>query len=621
MDMTLPAMPEAGISDTDRELIRLLARSLTPEQALWVGGYLSGAAQARSELATLGAEASGVISRARAVDPPHAATVRILYASETGNAAALARDLEGRAKGLGLAATAEDLARYKTRGLKDEQLVLFIASTHGEGDPPESAAGFFEYLQGRKAPSLEGLRYAVLALGDSTYEYFCEAGRRLDRRLEELGAGRLVDRRDCDVDYASDARAWMDEALARLQEETAAPVPSSGAVSGSGSASLPPCGVAAAPAGPAFDKARPFPAQVTANIRITGRGSSKDTRHLEFDLEGSGLDHLPGDALGVVPRNEPALVEELGSLFGWSGAEIVPGREGETTLAEALGSGYEITALTPRFVEQWSALSGDQALAEMAADRPRLATFMAGHQVIDLVRSRPVKGLAPQDFMHTLRGLQPRLYSIASSVRFAPDEVHVCLAPVRYRLHERDRRGVASAFLADAVRPGDVVPVYVQRNDNFRLPQDPARPIVMIGAGTGVAPYRAFLQHREAEGLDGPSWLFFGERNFRSDFLYQAEWQDWLRSGALGRIDLAFSRDHETKVYVQDRLRERGAQLYRWIEDGAHLYVCGDAGNMARDVHSALLGVVAAGRGRGDEDAREFLREMQSEGRYQRDVY
>src|SRR5690606_13006506 len=322
--------------------------------------------------------------------------------------------------------------------------------------------------------------------------------------------------------------------------------------------------------------------------------------------------------------NDPADVAALLSHFGWSGRDTVaavPGRDGGATLEEALGSTLEIAALTPRFVQRWAELSGDAALAALAADRARLAEFMAGHHVIDLVRAHPVAGVAPEEFVAALRPLQPRLYSIASSAALAPDEVHICLAPVRYRLHDSDRRGVASAFLADTLGCGDLAPVYIQRNDNFRLPRDPAAPIVMIGAGTGVAPFRAFMQEREARGVAGRSWLVFGERNFRTDFLYQAEWQAWLRSGVLGRIDLAFSRDQQRKVYVQDRLRESGAELYRWMEEGAHLYVCGDASRMARDVHDALVSAVAAARARGDEDAREYLLEMQTAGRYQRDVY
>ena len=619
MDMTLPTVPDIGIKDNDRELIRALARSLTREQAIWVGGYLAGAAEARSELLALTSETSSVISRARS-GSSQTAVLKILYASETGNAAALAREFEGKARGAGINVTAEDLARYKPRGLKDEETVVFIASTHGEGDPPGNSVAFFEFLAGRKAPSLTGLRFAVLALGDSTYEFFCEAGKVLDRRLEELGAVRLADRRDCDVDYESGAQQWLEQVLAKLQAQTAS-------AAGSGGRGGVRAGGTLAPGAtgllvPRYGKANPFAAQVTENIRITGRGSSKDTRHLELGLEGSELAYLPGDALGVVPRNDPALVEELLGHFGWSGDEQVAGRGDDAGIAEVLASACEITALTPHFIEQWAALSGDKRLVELAGkSRAGIAGFMAGNQIIDLVRSSPVPGASPQDFVKGLRGLQPRLYSIASSAAFAPDEVHVCVAPVRFSLHDRERQGVASRYLMAALKPGDSVPVYVQRNDNFRLPADPATPIIMVGAGTGIAPYRAFLQHREALGIEGRSWLFFGERNFRSDFLYQAEWLEWHRSKALTRMDVAFSRDRQEKVYVQHRLREQAVQVYRWLGDGAHLYVCGDAEHMARDVHAALLAVIADQRERGPEDAEGYLRELQAAGRYQKDVY
>jgi sulfite reductase (NADPH) flavoprotein alpha-component len=638
-DMTLFTLPDVGIKDSDRELIRSLARSLTPEQAVWVGGYLAGAAEARSELMALTGEATTVISRAR-TGPAPVTTFKILYASETGNAAALARDVESAAQALGLKASAEDLARYKPRGLKDEETVLFIASTHGEGDPPENAAGFFEFLSGRKAPSLEGLRFAVLALGDSTYEFFCEAGKLLDRRLEELGAVRIQDRQDCDVDYEQDAQQWTQRILERLQSEGAAPAAgSSGGSKPAGAASPRAVATAAAAATAAsastvvtartaampvlrYGKNHPFDAQVIENIRLTGRESSKDTRHLEFSLEGSGLEYLPGDALGVHPRNDPALVDELLGLFGWTGSEAVAARAGETEIGKALAQEYEITALTPRFIEQWATLSGDKRLATTAAgSRAELAEFMTGNQIIDLIKAKPVPGLSPQAFLASLRSLQPRLYSIASSADFVPGEAHVCVAPVRFRLHERDRHGVASRYLADALDVGSSAPVHVQRNDNFRLPADPSTPIIMVGAGTGIAPYRAFMQHREAHGVEGRSWLFFGERNFRSDFLYQLEWQEWHRSKALTRVDLAFSRDQQQKVYVQHRLQEQGAELFRWLEDGAHLYVCGDAEQMARDVQAALVAVVVGQSGRDTEAAEAYLRELQAAGRYQKDVY
>ncbi len=378
---------------------------------------------------------------------------------------------------------------------------------------------------------------------------------------------------------------------------------------------------ASAPAvtAPVYGKNNPFVARVSTSQRLSGRGSSKDTHHLEISLEGSGLRYLPGDALGVVARNEPGLAGDLIALGGWSGADAIAGRNGATTLQQALQSEYEITALTPRFLEKWAQWSGAAELARLEGEQR--ARFLAQTHVVDLMQSHPVSGLAAQDFVQALRGLQPRLYSIASSLEFAPDEVHLCVAPVRYRLHERQRHGVASTHLLDRLAAGDSVPVYVQANEHFRLPADTATPIVMIGAGTGVAPYRAFMQQRDALGVTGKSWLFFGERNFRTDFLYQTEWQAWLRDGLLTRAEVAFSRDQQQKLYVQHRLLEHGRELYRWIADGAHLYVCGDAQSMAADVQDALLAILAKHGGLDTELAKETLLEMQTAGRYQKDVY
>lgn len=613
MDMRPPPLPGISVIGAEPELLRSLARSLTAEQALWVSGYFAGVAEARAGDSTVAASLAGPASVAVPTGSAASATVKVLYASETGNAATLARELAQRAGQLGLAASVEDLARYKTRELKNEQTLLFVSSTHGEGEPPEPALPFFEFLAGRKAPRLEQLKFAVLALGDSTYSLYCEAGKVLDRRLEQLGATRLHDRADCDVDYEVDAGRWIEAVLAKLQAAAhgAAAVPA-GALAGFAP-------LAAQATATAYSKAKPFLAQVSEIIRITGRGSSKDTRHIELALEGSGLSHTPGDALGVVPRNDPALVAELIETAGWSGSEAVAGRSGDLPLHQALESEFEITALTPRFIEKWAELSGDTQLAQMsAAER---AAFMASTQIIDLIKSRPAPGAKAKDVVQALRGLQPRLYSIASSAELAPEEVHLCVAPVRYQLHDRLRHGVASAHLADRLQAGDTVPVYIQHNEHFRLPEDPATPIVMIGAGTGVAPYRAFMQHREAQGIDGKSWLFFGERHFRTDFLYQAEWLDWLRDGVLSRLDVAFSRDQQEKIYIQHRLQEQGAALYRWISEGAHLYVCGDAQGMAQDVHKALSRVIEQHGGHDGERAQEVLLDMQAAGRYQKDVY
>ncbi len=591
-----------------------------------MSGYFSGVAEARGNFQAAAPGAVTAIVPARQ-DSPAAVSMKILYASETGNAAELARQFASRAQQVGIAASVEDLARYKTRALKDETMLLFVASTHGEGEPAEPALPFFEFLAGRKAPALPQLRFAVLALGDSTYEFFCQAGKTLDRRLEELGAQRLFERCDCDVDYEADAGRWIDAVLGLLQGPQQAGNGAHDTTASSASNTT----LGFAVTGPVpqplastpYSKANPFLAQVVENIRITGRGSSKDTRHIELALDGSGLTYEPGDALGVVPQNDPALVAELLDLFGWSGSERVAGRHGELELRRALQSEFEITAATPRFIEKWAELSGDKELAGQLAQKTgaERAAFMAATHIIDLVKARPAPGTRPQDFVAALRGLQPRLYSIASSPEQTPDEVHLCVAPVRYRLHQRERHGVASVHLADRLQGGDSVPIYLQRNEHFRLPSDPATPIIMIGAGTGVAPYRAFLQQREALQAPGRNWLFFGERHFRTDFLYQTEWQEWLRSGLLSRAELAFSRDQQQKIYVQHKLREKGAELFDWISDGAHLYVCGDAEHMAADVHGALLAVIGDQRGRGSEDAQEFLRELQGAGRYQKDVY
>ncbi|MEN0014930.1 MAG: sulfite reductase [NADPH] flavoprotein alpha-component, partial [Solirubrobacteraceae bacterium] len=372
-----------------------------------------------------------------------------------------------------------------------------------------------------------------------------------------------------------------------------------------------------------YSKRNPFPAQILENVAITGRGSSKETRHIELSLEDSGLTYEPGDALGVVAQNDPALVELLLDQVGLSATDAVQLKKGESTLGEALGSTLEITAATPRFITQWAELSGSEELATLtAADKAKERTaYLDGHHVLDIVRAYPVPGVTADQLAAGLRPLQPRLYSIASSLNAAPDEVHLTVSTVRYTLHDLDRTGVASGHLATLTGDDHTVPVYVQANDHFHLPADDAA-MIMIGAGTGVAPYRAFMQERDVREATGKSWLFFGERNFRSDFLYQVEWQELLKSGQLDRLDLAFSRDLRTpKTYVQDRLRKQGAEVFAWLEDGAHLYVCGDATNMAPDVHRALVEIIAEHGGTDQDEAEHYLGQLGRENRYRLDVY
>ncbi len=606
--MTATEFPDLGLSDAQREHIHALARSLDARQLLWASGFLAGAAQGQD------AAAARVAAAGLPPGTPGARKLTILYGSETGNSSALAATLVQEAIARGLAASAYDMAVYKTRQLKDEQDLLLIASTYGEGDPPQPAAGFFEFIEGRKAPKLPGLRFAVLALGDTTYEFFCEAGKRLDSRLQELGATRLQARIDCDVDYDEAAQAWISGILGMLGEARA--------TAGTNLVEL-----ATAPiTTTVFDKRKPFAARILDNLVLTGRGSSKETRHVEISLEGSGLTFEPGDALGIVPGNDPAVIQAILSGLELDAATPVTVKGNTVALGDALASGLEITTLTPRFLDHWAMLSGSAALKRLAQpdQGEERKAFAHGHHIVDVIRQFPVKGMTAPDFIAGLRPLQPRLYSVASSAALDAQEVHLTISTVRYDLHGERRSGVASGHLADRGGPDALLPVYVQQNPHFRLPADDV-PIIMIGAGTGVAPYRAFMQEREARSASGWSWLFFGERNFRTDFLYQTEWQGLLKDGILTRMDVAFSRDERRdnggKVYVQQRLREHARDIFDWLEQGAHVYVCGDANRLAPDVHQALAAIVTAQGGFGPAATQDYMQRLQSDQRYQRDVY
>ncbi len=606
-----PELPGPALTVQQWEQVKALAATLSPKQALWLSGYFAGLEQAAHGLTKIdsaGAPAPGSALIGRADDAER--TVTFLYGSETGNSAALVRAAAEQATALGLSPIVVDMADYKPRRLKDEQDLVIVTSTHGEGDPPQPAAEFFEFVEGRKAPPLPGVRYAVLALGDSTYERYCEAGKRLDRRLEELGAARLCPRLDCDVDYEEAAAKWIAEMLARLARDRHGL---------DGIAAVSP---RRAPTPAGFDKHKPFQATIIGNIVLTGRGSSKETRHIEVSLAGSGLAFEPGDALGVFPRNDPALIEAILASLGISPDCPLASGDGKKPIGEAMESEFEITAATPRFLQHWAQLSGADELKrlsdeEHADDR---SAYLRAHHIVDIIRMFPAPGLDPEAFVAGLRPLQPRLYSIASSLAAAPDEAHLTVATVRYHLHGETRTGVASGFLADRGAPDAKLPVFIQANPYFRLPASDV-PILMIAAGTGVAPFRAFLQEREACGAKGRSWLFFGERNFRTDFLYQTEWQRLRKEGVLTRVDAAFSRDRTEKTYVQHRIRERAREVFAWLEEGAHVYVCGDAARLAPAVHEALITVIEGQGGFGREAAEDYVRGLQRDRRYQRDVY
>ncbi len=588
MNKNYPLTPE------QQQLVEQLLKSLTPEQCLWLSGYLAGVA-------------SGQETRQEEA----ASQITVLYGTETGHSEEVAEKLGHRLLEAGFRARVVDMADYHPKGLKQERFLLVVVSTHGEGEPPAPAEGFFEFLHSIKAPRLTGMRFAVCALGDSSYQFFCQAGKDIDRRLEELGAERIVERVDCDVDYEAPAERWISSVVDRLKELI-------GATSE----------VEAAPKAPStpsvyYDRHHPFEALVFENINLNGRGSDKRTHHIEFSLEGSELLYEPGDAVGIFPQNAPEWAEELLERLGFDPLLPVETKRGEVPLREALISDFEITTLTPPFVQKYAEVEAISELQELCREERRheLLERIHGLWIVDLIERYPPRRLTPEGFLSLLRPMQPRLYSIASSQAFVPDELHICVAYVKYEKGGRIRKGVASSFLADRVKVGDRVPIYIEPNKHFRIPQDPETPIIMVGPGTGVAPFRAFLQHREATGARGKNWLFFGERRFRTDFLYQIEFQRWLKSGLLTRLDVAFSRDQPEKIYVQHRMWERSRELFAWLEEGASFYVCGDASRMAPDVHEALIGIVAKEGQMDREQAVEYVKRLQKEKRYLRDVY
>lgn len=492
-----------------------------------------------------------------------------------------------------------------------------LVSTHGEGEPPDNAISFYEFLHSKRAPKLDHLAYSVLALGDTSYEFFCQTGKDFDKRLEELGGKRLTPRVDCDVDFDEPAAEWINRVLQSLTELTAAP--GTAAPTAISAASL------SASAESEYSRSHPFQAEILENLNLNGRGSERETRHLELSLEGSNLQYEPGDSLGVYPENHPQLVEDLITAMDWRGEEAVATDKNgtERPLREALLRHYEITVLTKPLIEQVAKLTGNSGLQELlsAGREAELRAYIQERDLLDLVQDYGLKGIAASEFVTTLRKIPARLYSIASSPSAYPDEVHLTVRTVRYEAHGRNRYGVCSVQLAERAQIGDKLPVFVQHNPNFKLPANPDTPIIMIGPGTGVAPFRAFVGEREESGAQGKNWLFYGDQHFSTDFLYQIEWQRWLKDGVLTRMDVAFSRDTDKKVYVQHRMLEKSKELYQWLEEGAYVYVCGDEKRMAHDVHAALTAIIEREGGMSPEKAAEYVSLMQQQKRYQRDVY
>lgn len=600
--------------------INELLQTLTPEQKVWLSGYLvanqqltSGTSDTQgSQIGAVSKDTETMLQQNEPTIQPEKRAITLLYGSETGNAQGLAEIFEERLSNIGHNVTLKAMDEFKSKNLKNVEDLFIITSTQGEGDPPDNAAELHEFIHGRKAPKLEGVRFSVLALGDQTYEFFCQTGKDFDKKLEELGAERLYERVDCDVDYEEDAEKWMANVINTIDS----------APEGTQSEQVVSESIKSAKE-KKYSKANPYQAEVLENINLNGRGSNKETRHIEFLLDNFGEEYEVGDCLVVLPQNDPALVELLMSTLGWDpGDQIQISEDGDTiSLEEALTSYFEITKLTRPLLQNAAAYFDNEALEDKVQDSEWIQNYIEGRDFIDLLNDFPPEELEPEDLYQILRKLPPREYSISSSYQSLPDEVHITVGAVRYNTHGRDRSGVCSVQFAERIQPGDTVPIYLKRNPNFKFPKDGDTPVIMIGPGTGIAPFRAHMQEREEYGYKGNTWLFFGDQHFTIDFLYQTEWQEWLKDGFLEKMNVAFSRDTDQKVYVQHRIAEHSKEFNEWLEKGASIYICGDEKNMAKDVHQAIRNVLVKEQNLTEEDAESYLKQMKKDKRYQRDVY
>jgi sulfite reductase (NADPH) flavoprotein alpha-component len=604
---------------SEKQLLALneLTKEITPEQIIWLSGFLEGKISGLNLPANTYLNGASVKTEVAtsASQPQSNINLTILYGSETGNAKTQAEKLAEKASFKNVNATVFSMYDYNFKKLKDEENVAIVVSTHGEGDPPDMAEDFHKFITGKRAPKLPDLTYSVLALGDKSYKYFCKTGEDIDAAFKTAGAFRLTPLVKCDVDYEESAEIWMNNFLLNL-------VPTQ-------SLTTTVTTVASAPiatktdvepiADSEFSKKNPYMATVLEKAKITGRDSDKEVYHLELSLEGSGITYEPGDAVGIFTKNPESLVNQIIEKTGFDPEHKVDIKVGEVTLLEALSFHLEITILSFDTLKKYYERTQNADLEKLLNDDKILDEYLYGHDVLDLLEDFPFDWNINK-FVEMLRPLPARLYSISSSMQSVGEEVHATVSVVRYERKNRLRSGACSSHLADNIEIDDQVPIYIEKNPLFKLPANGSK-IIMVGAGTGIAPYRAFMQERECKGIEGKSWLFFGDRRFNADFLYQVEWQKLLKSKHLEKMEVAFSRDQQEKIYVQHKLLDNQKEIYKWIEEGAYFYLCGDMKNMAKDVNKTLLQIIQKEGGISEEKAHEYIKKLKKEKRFQVDVY
>ncbi|MEA0563535.1 assimilatory sulfite reductase (NADPH) flavoprotein subunit [Lysinibacillus irui] len=582
------------------KLLNELLPKLTIEQKIWLNGYLS-APQATLE---------ALVEDALPAVEPITKTMTILYGSQTGNSQGLAEKYASALKAQNVDVTISSLGKFKATNLKKITNLLLIVSTHGEGDPPDQAIQFYEFLHSKRAPKLEHLHYSVLALGDSSYEFFCKTGKDFDEQFAKLGAKRIVPRTDCDVDYDDAAAQWFLAVEKEfLQQTTAVTATAKQTKENQGLGDS------------TYSRKNPFYSEVLENINLNGRGSNKETRHLELSIEGANFHFEPGDSIGIQPENDEQLVSALLTALEFNPETEVTVLDEAITIKQALQKKLEITVLSKPLLEKVSAYTKHPEFLKLLEEPNAWKDYAEGRDLLDVVEDFAPFTWSAQQFVEMLRKIPARLYSIASSQKANSEEVHLTISKVSYETNGRQRLGVCSGSISERIQPGDTLPIYVHKNPNFRLPENEDTPIIMIGAGTGVAPYRAFLEEREELGIEGKAWLIFGDQHFVTDFLYQTDWQRWLASGTLSQMHVAFSRDTEKKVYVQHKLQEHAASFYEWLQQGAVIYVCGDKKSMAADVDATIHQIIEQQGQKTPEEAKSFVKELKQQKRYQRDVY